>query len=528
MVLRKPLAFLIRHFKLIHFLLVIVSIYLIYKTSAVLVFFNEYIGSNTSLAGSTLASTLITPYMYVALFVMMLGTALILTILKLKEKPIKFYIFNIFVCVIVLSFFLYDYTILERLEHGLVEIKVLELARDFLLISIILQNMSLIWLGIRATGFDIKSFHFNENLDELEIEETDNEEFEVDLDIDKHLYTRYFRKLKRFTTYMLKENKLLVTLGILIVIGISLYIVYLNQGVYEKTLKTNQAFDTNEFIINVENSYYTETDNRGFYLTEDTGFVVLRIKAKNKTIINRTLNIGRFALIVNNKFYYHTASYKEKLMDLGYSYASENIGTTFSSYILVFEVPRAFKDTDMVLKYADVNEKEIKIDVTPLDLTKERTKDSVSLQDELNFKDSILKNTILRIDEFAVSDKFKIDYKYCYAENSCYDSYEYVNATTSGNEKKSLLRLRGEVSIDDKISIEPITTVYKFMRYFATIRYTVNGIEYTIDSEVKRILPLKTENKNEYYIEVPGNMKNATSIEIIFNVRNYIYTYKLK
>lgn len=528
MVLRKPLAFLIKHFKLIHFLLVIVSIYLIYKTSAVLVFFNEYIRSNTSLAGSTLASTLITPSMYASIFIMMLGTALILTILKLKEKPIKFYIFNIFVCVAVLVFFLYDYTILERLENGLVEIKTLELARDFLLVSVILQNMSLIWLGIRAAGFDIKSFHFNENLDELEIEEKDNEEFEVDLDIDKHLYTRYLRKFKRFTTYMLKENKLLVSLGILIVLGISLYIVYLNQGVYEKTLKTNQAFNTNEFIINIENSYYTETDNRGFDLTEDTGFVVLRIKVKNKTIINRTLNIGRFALIANNKLYYHTADYKEKLMDLGYSYASENIGTSFSSYILVFEVPRNVKNADMVLKYADTNNKEIKIDVTPLDLTKEREKGSVALQSELNFKESILKSTIFRIDEFAVSDRFKIDYKYCYDEDSCYDSYEYVNATTSGNEKKSLLKLRGEVIIDDTITIEPITTVYKFMRYFATIKYTVNGIENTIDSEVKRILPLKTENKNEYYIEVPSNMKSASSIEIVFNVRNYIYTYKLK
>jgi len=263
MILKKPLAFLIKHFRFIHFLLVVVSVYLIYKTSAVLVFFNEYIGTSTSLAGTTLASSLITPMMYFFIFFMMLGTALILTILKLKDKPIKFYIFNIFVCVIVLTIFLYDYTILERLEYGLVEIKTLELARDFLLVSIILQNLSLIWLGIRAAGFDIKSFNFSENLDELEISEEDSEEFEVDLDIDTHLYTRYFKKIKRFSMYMLKENKLLVTLSILIILGLSLYIVYLNKGVYEEMLQTNQAFTTNKFIINVENSYYTESDKRG-------------------------------------------------------------------------------------------------------------------------------------------------------------------------------------------------------------------------------------------------------------------------
>jgi len=528
MILKKPLAFLIKHFRFIHFLLVVVSVYLIYKTSAVLVFFNEYITSTTSLAGTTLASNLITPMMYLSIFIMMLGTALILTILKLKDKPIKFYIFNIFVCVLVLAFFLYDYTILERLENGLVEIKTLELARDFLLVSIILQNLSLIWLGIRAAGFDIKNFNFSENLDELEIDEKDSEEFEVDLDIDKHLYTRYFKKIKRFSLYMLKENKLLVTLSILIILGLSLYIVYLNQGVYEEMLQTNQAFSTNEFVINVENSYYTETDNRGNDLTENTGFVVLRIQVKNKTIIERTLNMGRFALIINNKFYYHTASYKEKLMDLGYSYASENIETKFSNYILVFEIPRNLKNTNMILKYADTNNKEIKIDVTSLDLTKKREESWAKLQEELKFKNSPIKNTIFRIDEFAVSDKFKIDYKYCYDKDSCYDSYEYVNATTSGNEKKSLLKLVGEVTIDPNITIEPITTVHKFMKYFATIKYSVNGVEYKIDSEVKRILPLKTENKNEYYIEVPSDMKKSDSIEIVFNIRNYIYTYKLK
>lgn len=527
MILRKPLAFLIRHFKMIHFLLVLVSVYLIYKTSAVLVFFNEYITSTSSLAGTELASVLISKLMFFMVFVMMIGTAVILTILRLKDKPIKFYIFNILVCVAVLAIFLYDYTILERLENGLLDIQILELARDLLVIAIILENMSLIWLAVRAVGFDLKSFHFNENLDELEITESDNEEFEVDLEVDRHLYTRYYRKAKRFFKYMIKENKLLVCLSVLIVLAISLYIVYLNTGVYEKVLKTNQAFETNEFIINVENSYYTETDFKGNKLTTDTGFVVLRMKVKNKSAIRRTLNIGRFALIANNKLYYHTVDYKEKLIDIGYSYASEEIDRNFANYILVFEVPRNVKDGMMTLKYADTNDKEIKIDVTALDLTKEREEKGAFLQDELIFKNSPLKDTTFQITEFAIADRFKITYNYCYSENNCYDSYEYVNATTSGNEKKSLLKLVGNVALSDKITVEPIITVYKFMKYFATLEYTVDGVEKTV-TDIKRVLPMKTENKYEYYLEVPSDMKNATSIKIKFNIRNYVYTYTIK
>ena len=127
MVLRKPLAFLIKQFKFIHFILVLINVFLLYKTSEVLVFFNEYITSTTSLVGTTLASSMIPSIIYIMIFVMMLGSGLILTILKLKDKPIKFYVFNIFVYTGVLAIFLYDYTVLERLENALVELKILEL-----------------------------------------------------------------------------------------------------------------------------------------------------------------------------------------------------------------------------------------------------------------------------------------------------------------------------------------------------------------------------------------------------------------
>ena len=96
MILRKPLAFLIKNFKLIHFLLVLINIYLIYKTSSVLVFFNEYIRSSNVVLETSVAGTLINPYMFLSIFVMMVGSVLILTILRAKGKPTKFYYLNIF------------------------------------------------------------------------------------------------------------------------------------------------------------------------------------------------------------------------------------------------------------------------------------------------------------------------------------------------------------------------------------------------------------------------------------------------
>lgn len=528
MVLRKPLAFLIKHFKLIHFLLAIICIFLIYKTSNILVFFNEYIGSNTGVLTTQVAPIYITSVMYFLILVMMGGSALLLTILKLKEKPIKFYIFNIFAFVLVLAIFLYIYSLLLTLEEKLVELQTLELGRDLLVIALLLENLSLIWLAVRAVGFDIKSFHFNENLDELQIDEQDSEEFEVDLEVDKHLYTRYFRKMKRFMKYMFKENKLLVTLFTLIVIGISCYIVYLNQGVYEEELTLNQAFRTNEFVLNIENSYYTDTDYEGNFLKKGHGLVLLRVNIKNGASIKKSFKTGRLSLIINNQVYHTTEIYKDRLTDLGYIYLNEEISSTGTTYLLAFEIPNTVKNKKMVLKYVDTNDKEIHVDVTPLDLTQTRKGTTIAVTGDMEFSDSPIRQSILNIQEVAVANEFKIEYNYCYDKNNCYDSYEYVKTTTGDRTTKTLLKLVASLKIDESLNTALNSNLHKFIQYYGQIEYKINGQEKVITGNFKRVYPLKTENKNEYYIEVDKAVLNAEEVSLVFHIRGYIYTYRLK
>lgn len=525
MVLRKPLAFLIKHFKMIHFLLAIICIYLIYRTSSILVFFNEYMSSSATILHTQVAGIYVTPLMCFLILVMMLGSALILTILKLKDKPTKFYIFNIFAYVIVLAIFLYSYTLLETLEDKLLEIQTLELCRDLIMISILLQNVSLIWLGIRAVGFDIKSFHFNENLDELEINEEDNEEFEVDLDVDKHVYTRYYRKFKRFMRYMIKENKLLVTLSILIVIGLSCYIVYLNHGVYEEELTLNQTFRTNEFIINIENSYYTNTDSKNNILKEDTGFVLLRMHVKNATTLEKVLKTGRFSLLIENHTYHETTEYKDKFTDLGITYLNEQIIKEGTTYLLTFPIPDKFKNKKMVLKYVDTNDLEINIDVTPLDLTQQRLGTTISVTGDMDFSATPLKKSSLNIREVAFANEFKLPYKYCYNE-SCYDSIEYIK--TSDKTSKTLVKLVGNLTIDENLNTGINTNIHKLMSYYGSFTYKKNGQEKTVTGNFKRIYPTKTKVVEEYYIEVDKEVLTAEEVSLVLNIRGYIYTYRLK
>ena len=58
MIIRKPYAFLAKHFKKIHFILSILVVYLMYRTNLIFQFFNEYVSTQQNLIGQELTSNL--------------------------------------------------------------------------------------------------------------------------------------------------------------------------------------------------------------------------------------------------------------------------------------------------------------------------------------------------------------------------------------------------------------------------------------------------------------------------------------
>jgi hypothetical protein len=66
------------------------------------------------------------------------------------------------------------------------------------------------------------------------------------------------------------------------------------------------------------------------------------------------------------------------------------------------------------------------------------------------------------------------------------------------------------------------------MQYYGQVEYKINGQTKVMSGNFKRVYPLKTENKNEYYIEVDKEVLQAEEVSLVFNIRGYIYTYRLK
>lgn len=528
MILRKPYAILIKNFKLIHVILSAMMVYLFYRTNSILRFLNEYIGSSQIKIGDTILDELFGPIFIILVVFIVLLTLIIMGLLAFKKKPIKFYIYNIAVYIFSTIVYIIAFYIIQKLQYGLLDVKTLKLLQDFTLVTLLFQITTIIITIVRATGFNIKNFNFEQDLEHLEIAETDNEEFEVNVDLDTDKLLRRIKKKLRYAKYIYVENRLFINILIGITVSVMAIVIYFNTDVYSKTYSKSESFKTVRFILGTNDSYRTKYLNRTKTIDDGYELVVVRINVKRIYSKKIGLNTGRFILYANKNLYYHTIEYKDYLKDLGETYINNNISNDkFDNYILVFKVKENDISNKMILKYTDFTNDDVKINVSPINLNNKKEESSSSLGNELVFKNSIFKNTKLKIDSYEFGDSFKIDYNYC-TSTDCYASAEYVNVSATDNYNKTLLKIVGTFSYDETLPIIKNKSMYKFINNYAVIKYKENGTMKTSLTELKEVKPKKTSIDNTYFIEVSNKIKESENIVLEFNIRNKIYSYTIK
>ena len=204
MIIRKPYAFLIKNFKKIHIVLLLLSLFLAYSIFDVSSYVNEFmrIGIYDSYANPVTRH--ITIFMLIATFIMIIGSSALLLLLRHKGKPWKIYlvpvvtyVFLYFILSMIKSFF-NSYTIS-------VEVTDLRLSRDLIMIFIVLQLPAIAIFVMRTFGLDINKFNFNADTEFLELSEEDREEIEVSFDVDINTFKRLYKRIIRNISYFYKE-----------------------------------------------------------------------------------------------------------------------------------------------------------------------------------------------------------------------------------------------------------------------------------------------------------------------------------
>ena len=533
MILRKPYAFLIKYFKLIHVFLVVPLCYLLYRTNVILNFFQEYMMSEKIISGRDFTGELFNNWMFILPFIIMLILIILLGVMFYKKKPKIFYIYNILVIIALLIIYNFSYNVVSTLEAQVIETRMLRLVRDILFILILFQGIGLILTFIRATGFDIKKFDFNRDLEQLDITEADAEEFELDINVETNVFKRELKKNIRFAKYIYVENKFLFNTLFLIIFSVICFLTYMNLNIYNKTYKQGQSFLTNEFMMTVNNSYLTNQSYKGKQITDNYLLIIeLDIKARYDKI---TLNTTKLELKIKDGVYHPTDKYGSNLIDLGTVYNHGVIDmNSFQTQLLVYEIPKELISEKMTIKYLDnmvssgnkLNPKYIKVKLNPYNLDKQNEHKIVNLNDSIQLNETILNNTSINITDFEIQERFKLNYKYC-IKKECYESVEYLNPILNTNYDKVLLKIDGEIDIDEELNGKQVYRLYNIINYFGKIKYQV-GEKTKYYNNLKNVIPKKDDALSSCYIEIPKEIMDSKQISFILDIRDKSYEYIIK
>ncbi len=536
MILRKPYALFIKYFKIIHLIIAVLIAFLIYRTSVLLSFFGTYLDDYQTATDSFVLGDVINIYSFFVGLVVIIATVVVMSVMIVKKKPKLLYIYNVALYLGVIVFFIITYNVLRDINSAILDIRISKAIRDVSIMFVALEALSFVLVLIRATGFDVKKFDFATDIQGLEISEKDSEEIEVAVEFDKNKARRKLRRKLRDVWYTYIEHKFVFNLAAIIALIVIAFMVYFNISIYTSNYSENDYFSASGFSMIVTDSYIVNNDYSGAQITEAASLVVVEFQIKRNSSSTKTLNTGLVTLRAGGNSYGQTTSYNSDLVDLGTGYVNQQLTDDYESYFLVFAVSDDVSLSNAKLKINDsvsyVNGQMgaknifVKLDLQNIDETEGVV--SNSLGETMSFEDSVLKDTKLTVNEVSIANSFKLTYNFCASQNNCYESYEYVTPTATGNYAKSLMKITGTLELSDSINVSGISDLRSFLNMFATLEYEMNGNLQTIKINSQTVKPNIASENNVYYIEVPREAVDSSSLRLIIKIRQMTYNYSLK
>lgn len=531
MILRKPYAILIKYFKVIHLFICAIIGYLIYRTSGVLSFFNGYSTSLESVIGqSTIKSLLNGVSILLPLFIVVLS-AVILYLMRYKKKPVLFYIFNIISYIFVAAIFYYANGVLNDMYIKVVDIRIVMLVRDLITGVMVVEWITLIVSVVRATGFDIKKFNFGQDLEELDIDAKDREEFEVNIEIDTDKLKRGWNRSLRHTQYIYKENKTIINIVVAVVIVFLLGFGYREIFVKNKVYSESEFFTGDGFNMQIRGSYITDKSGTGTVINKKNTYVLVQLSIQNTYGTDRKFDISRPVVVIDGKKYYNDIKEAESFIEFGDTYYGEALDKEEHTYLLIYQIPKKEILKKMQFQFIDQGssgkiDEVTKFQLEPTDLTGTKDEKIVNLGKELTFKDSILNGSKLKITGIDIAETFKVGYKYCLDDGNCIDSNEYITPTVD-EYYKYILKVKGTFQLSKESKITNLD-IAGLLEKYGTLEYTIDGKKKTTNIPMKKLKPKRATLQKEGYVEVISEVKNASSITLKLTLYNTTYSYKLK
>jgi len=535
MILKKPYAFLIKNFRLIHLILTVPLIYITYKTTAVSNFFREYVANNySSTINGNFSNIFVNNLMYFSILIILLGTIAVYLLFKYKEKPRNNYIAIIIYYMILFVLLNVCHGILDVMEMHTIEASLARTYRDISLLLLIPQYYFCGFTILRSLGFNIKKLNFADDLKELEISEKDNEEFEFVVGVEGYKAKRKFRRFLREFSYYIKENTFIfIALVLIAIISIGTSI-YIHKDDYEINYKQKEKFAYKNFTISIEDSILTNLSYNGQKISKDKHYLVLKMNLINNSTKNIKLDYTDFKILIKNKFISPTIDKGAYFIDYANPYEGKRISPQKEeSYVLVYEInEEQIADTYNLKIYNGVTrkKKELKskyfnILLTPVLVDETKEVRSVGLNEQLDFTSSNIGDTKVTIKNYEITTRYVYEYENCHY-NNCQKFKSYISADQlSTSQSKTLLVLHYDLELSTNTKTKKhFDQQMLFFSDFISLRYKMGDKTYKVN--LKNVTPFSLKNTEVF--EINKKIEKAKKIELLFTIRNKIYSVKLK
>lgn len=518
MIIRKPYAFLIKHFRKIHILLFFLCIFVYWKNLQLSSFVNEFIKLGTYDAYVEPISNYVSFFTIFSMILIMIGSLVLMLLLHHKKKPWKLYLLPILEYLLMLIIFIATKSFFDSYT-GALDSASIRAIRDLLIIATVLQYPIFIVFLIRILGVDLNKFNFKMDEEYLELNSADREELEINIDFDKESIKRGVKRLFRNIGYVYQEHKRTINFILTILLFITIYNSYKYIFITNKTYKEGQDLNVNGYTITINNSYYTDKDYTGNKVSEKSAFIILDLSIKNHHQ-KREIDLNKFHIMngINNNI--TTAkTFQTEFQDFGKAYEKLELKQDEqANLILIFKVDRKLSTKRFVLYYQEINEnnsphlRKIKLKLNNVSKIKENP--ILNLNQEMIFT---LKNKTEKIifDGYELLDSTNYSYRVCTSSNCT--THTAIKTAEPGY--KIL-----------KISFASNNFEGKDMIDFSS---NYGKINYINNENQKCVLEIKNPfNKTYYgkylYVKVPADVATTSLLEIEYTIRNNRYIYKLR
>jgi len=502
-ILRKPYAFLIKHFKLIHLILTAIYLYLVIRISGILSYYNSFI---LGTIGKINAINYTTSYYQIAIIFSIILCTIILILMHHKKKPKLLYIILIILYIIVSIITSISIEGLRTIYFSILPSKTMLLYRDLLRIILIFQYISIAIVLVRGLGFDIKKFDFVKDLNEMNIELTDDEEVELTLGSTNNITRKIRRRIREFKYYYI-ENKVFISIIATIVILIGIVSLTIDKQVINKIYQEQETISTSSMNLRVLNSYTTnKTYNNQLINSTPYSYFLINMEITPKQL-KEPLNISNFVLKLGNNYYKVDNRSYERFKDIGSAYKNQ-LPTKTTSYLLIFNI----KNEDLEKKAQLIYIEKIKISLSQINLDKASNTKNLNINDTLNLSETVLKEGYFQITNKEIQKQFAYEYNY--------DINGQIHKLSKNITSKSNTILKLE--INSKINN---LSNYDFITNYGKIKYKINNETY-----IANIKQNKTPNnyKKGLYLEVDKELEQASNIYLEITIRNKKYIYIIK